>query len=98
MTYGDPIKQKFQNAFNYFVDIFIFERKLSYEQMDSMQFGICDYSTKEVIDSVSTSISLWHSIAAHHRNYPYSKESATTNTFKHARARSVAYSLTVDLK
>ena len=27
---------------------------------------------------------------AHHRNYPYSKESTTTNTFKLARERSVA--------
>ena len=27
---------------------------------------------------------------AHHRNYPYSKESTTTNAFKLARERSVA--------
>jgi len=29
-------------------------------------------------------------IEAHHRNYPYSKESTTTNAFKLARERSVA--------
>ena len=48
MTCGNPIKHKFQNAFNYFIDAFSFERKLSDDQMECMQFGICDHSPKEV--------------------------------------------------
>ncbi|ABV50894.1 Hypothetical protein P9215_12791 [Prochlorococcus marinus str. MIT 9215] len=44
----------------------------------------------KLIDSGSASLSMGHSIEAHHRNYPYSKESTTTNAFKLARARSVA--------
>lgn len=39
------------------------------------------------IDSGSASRSMGHSIEAHHRNYPYSKESTTTNAFKLARER-----------
>ena len=42
------------------------------------------------IDSGSASLSMGHSIEAHHRNYPYSKESTTTNAFKLARDMSVA--------
>ena len=44
----------------------------------------------KLIDSGSASLSMGHSIEAHHRNYPYSKESTTTNAFKLARERSVA--------
>ena len=48
MTCGNPIKHKFQNAFNYFIDAISFERKLSDDQMECMQFGICAYSPKQV--------------------------------------------------
>ena len=48
MTCGNPIKHKFQNAFNSFTDAILFERKLSDEQMECMQFGICEYSIKQV--------------------------------------------------
>ena len=48
MTCGNPIKHKFQNAFNSFIDAISFERKLSDDQMECMQFGICDYSPKQV--------------------------------------------------
>ena len=44
----------------------------------------------KLIDSGSASLSMGHSIEAHHRNYPYSKESTTTNAFKLARARTIA--------
>ena len=44
----------------------------------------------KLIDSGSASISMGHSIEAHNRNYPYSKESKTTNAFKLASMRSVA--------
>ena len=48
MTCGNHIKNKFQNAFNFFIDAISFERKLSNKQMECMQFGICDYSPKQV--------------------------------------------------
>jgi len=35
MTCGNPIKHKFQNAFNSFIDAISFERKLSDDQMDA---------------------------------------------------------------
>ena len=44
MTCGNPIKHKFQNSF---IDAISFERKLSDDQMECMQFGICDYSPKQ---------------------------------------------------
>ena len=45
MTIGNLI-----NAFNYFINAISFERKLSDEQMECMQFGICNYSPKRVKD------------------------------------------------
>ena len=48
MTCGNPIKHKIQNAFNSFINAISFERKLSDEQMECMQFGICEYSIKKV--------------------------------------------------
>ena len=48
MSCGNPIKDKFQNAFNSFIDAISFERKLSDEQIECMQFGICGYSRKQV--------------------------------------------------
>ena len=44
----------------------------------------------KLIDSGRASLSMGHSIEAHHRNYPYSKESTTTNAFKKARERLAA--------
>ena len=48
MTCGNSIKQKFQNALNSFIDKISIERKLSDDQIECMQFGICDYSPKQV--------------------------------------------------
>ena len=48
MTCGNPIKHKLQNAFNSFIDAISFERKLSDDQMECMQFGICSYTSKQV--------------------------------------------------
>ena len=48
MTCGNPIKHKFQNALNSFINAISFKRKLSDEQMECMQFGICEYSIKQV--------------------------------------------------
>ena len=43
----------------------------------------------KLIDSGSASLSMGHSIEVHNRNYPYSKDSTTTNAFKRKRERSV---------
>ena len=48
MTCGNPIKYKLQKVLDTWIDIFSFERKLSDEQMECMQFGICDYSPIQV--------------------------------------------------
>ena len=45
MTIGNLIK-----TFNYFINEISFERKLNDEQMECMQFGICNYSPKLVED------------------------------------------------
>ena len=52
MTYGNPFKNMFQNALNSFIDMISFERKLSDDQMECMQFGICEYSPKQVEEVV----------------------------------------------
>ena len=44
----------------------------------------------KLIDFGSASLSMGHSIEAHHRNYPYSKGLTATNAFKFARARNLA--------
>ena len=48
MTCGNPMKHKFQNVFNSFIDAISFERKLSADQIECLQFGICDYSPEQV--------------------------------------------------
>ena len=47
MTCGIPIKHKIQKAINSWLDIFKFESKITDEQMECLQFGICDYDTKQ---------------------------------------------------
>ena len=44
MTCVNPIKNIFSNWFN----IFSIERKLTDNQMECMQFGICDYASRQV--------------------------------------------------
>ena len=48
MTCGNPYKHLVQNAFNSFIDAISYERKLSDDQMECMQFGICDYSPRKL--------------------------------------------------
>ncbi len=43
MTIGNLI-----NTFNYFINALSLKRKLSDEQIECMQFGICNYSPKKV--------------------------------------------------
>ena len=48
MTCGNPLKHKIQKLLDNFFDIFLVEKKTTDEQMECMQFGICDYSPKQV--------------------------------------------------
>ena len=47
MTFGNPIKHKIQGAFKFFIEPISFERKLSEDQMECMQFGICDFTPNQ---------------------------------------------------
>ena len=48
MTCGNPVKHKLQKVIDNWLDMFSVERKLSDEQMECMQFGICDYAPRQV--------------------------------------------------
>ena len=48
MNYGNLIKNKIQYAFGGLFDKLSIERKLTDNQMECMQFGICDYSPRKV--------------------------------------------------
>ena len=48
MNCGNPIKNKIQKVFGNWLDMFKIERTLTDNQMECMQFGICDYSLRKV--------------------------------------------------
>ena len=48
MNYGNLIKNKIQYAFGGLFDKLSIEKKLTDNQMECMQFGICDYSPRQV--------------------------------------------------
>ena len=48
MTYGNLIKNKTQHVIGGLFDTLSIERKLTDDQMECMQFGICDYATRQV--------------------------------------------------
>tara|TARA_Y100001978_G_C23498887_1_gene340031 strand:+ start:382 stop:552 length:171 start_codon:yes stop_codon:yes gene_type:complete len=48
MNCGNPYKYILKNAFNLLIDAISFKRKLTDEQIECMQFGICDYSLERV--------------------------------------------------
>ena len=48
MTYVNLIKNKIQHAFGGLFDTFSIEKKLTDDQMECMQFGICDYAPSQV--------------------------------------------------
>ena len=48
MTCGNPIKHKIRNMLDNLFDMLIVERKLTGDQMECMQFGICDYAIKNI--------------------------------------------------
>ena len=47
MTYGDRIKHKIKNIFGNFFLLSI-EKQLTDDQLECMQFGVCDYSPRQV--------------------------------------------------
>ena len=47
MSCGNPFKQKIQKIIDSWLDIFKFKSKPTDEQMECMQFGICDYAPKK---------------------------------------------------
>ena len=48
MTCGKHFEHKIQELFYKFLDMFSVEEKITDEQMECMQFGICDYSPKQL--------------------------------------------------
>ena len=48
MTFGNPFKHHLKNVFNFFIDAISLEQKLTDDQMECMQFGICNYDPKLV--------------------------------------------------
>ena len=48
MTCRNPIKHKLQKVVDNWLDMLSVERTLSDEQMECMQFGICDYVPRQV--------------------------------------------------
>ena len=48
MTCGNLIKPKFQNLLFSWLNTFSIQRKLTDDQMECMQFGICDYAPRQV--------------------------------------------------
>ena len=47
MSCGNPLKHKIQQIIDSWLDMFKFKSKLTDEQMECMQFGICDYAPKK---------------------------------------------------
>ena len=48
MTCGNPFKHKIQKIVSNFLNMFSIEKNLTDEQMECMQFGICNYAPKKV--------------------------------------------------
>ena len=48
MTCGNPFKHKIQKVLENFLNLFSVEEKINDEQMECLQFGICNYAPKKV--------------------------------------------------
>ena len=48
MSCGNPYKHKIQKVLDNWLDMFSVERKLSDDQMECMQFGICSFIPKKL--------------------------------------------------
>ena len=46
MTCGNPTRHKIKNLFSNWLDNLSIETKLTDNQLECLQFGICDYSPK----------------------------------------------------
>ena len=51
MTCGNPFKNKFQKVIDNFLYMFSVERKITDEEIECMQFGICE-STPQQIEEI----------------------------------------------
>ena len=47
MSCGNPFKHKIQKTIDSWLDMFKVEGKLTDEEMECMQFGICDYTPQK---------------------------------------------------
>ena len=48
MSCGNPFKHKIQKLIDSWIELFKYKSELTDEQMECMQFGICDYTPKKV--------------------------------------------------
>ena len=48
MTYENLIKNKIQHVFGRWFDVLSTQRKLTDDQVECMQFGICHYAPRQV--------------------------------------------------
>ena len=48
MSCGNPYKHMMQNTYTPFIDAMSLEINLSYEKLECMQFGICDFRLEQV--------------------------------------------------
>ena len=48
MTCGNPFKHKIKKVVKNFIDMFSVEERINDEQMECLQFGICDFAPKQV--------------------------------------------------
>tara|TARA_Y100001978_G_scaffold131319_1_gene117444 strand:- start:296 stop:466 length:171 start_codon:yes stop_codon:yes gene_type:complete len=47
MLFGNPYKNKIKKIIDSWLDMYKFESKLTDEQMECMQFGICNHAPKK---------------------------------------------------
>ena len=48
MTCRNPFKHKIQKFIGNFLNVFSVEENITDEEMECMQFGICDYAPKKI--------------------------------------------------
>ena len=48
MTCGNPFKHKIKKVVNNFIKMFSVEERINDEQMECLQFGICNFAPKQV--------------------------------------------------
>jgi len=48
MTCGNPFKHKIKKVVNNFINMFSVEERINDEQMECLQFGICNFAPKQV--------------------------------------------------